>query len=156
MMEALIFTLSAMGVLWLSEMLMLAKDDWTVSRRTPVSNLLGAKGNSFCSIFWGSSAIYIIGCYVVLGLTNLVVELLVGLSYLMMGMESLQGNVIIAILIIVLAIVVALGLKRLIGLSYRGIKGKVETTEFKRVGKQTQAVKEVYKVFKDKYCPIIK
>jgi hypothetical protein len=156
MMEALIFTLSAVAVLWLSEMIMLAMDDWTVSRRTPVSNLLGAKGNSFCSIFWGSSLVYILGSYVVLGLTLLVVQFLVGLAYLIMGMESLQGDIILALLVIVVALLIGWGLKRLVEFSYREIKGKVKTTEFKRVGKKTQAIKEVYKVFKDKYCPIIK
>jgi hypothetical protein len=156
MMEALIFTLSAVAVLWLSEMLMLAKDDWTVSRRTPASNLLGAKGHSFCSVFWGTSVIYILGSYVVLGLTILVVQFLVGLAYLIMGMESVQGNVILALLVIVVALLIGWGLKRLVEFSCREIKGKVKTTEFKRVGNQTQAIKKVYKVFKDKYCPIIK
>lgn len=38
MIEALLFTLSAACVLWVNEILMLAKKDWTVSRSTPVSN----------------------------------------------------------------------------------------------------------------------
>jgi hypothetical protein len=156
MMEAIIFALSAVAVLWLSEMLMLAKDDWTVSRRTPASNLLGAKGHSFCSVFWGSSVIYVLGSYVILGVIFLTVQFIVGMGYLINGRESLQGNVIIAFLVIITALVVGLGLKRLVVSSYQGIKGKVETTEFKRVGKQTRSIKRLYKVFKNKYCPIIK
>jgi hypothetical protein len=155
-MEALLFTITVAPILWIIEMLMLAKDDWTVSRRTPVSYLLGAKGNSFCSIFWGSSTVYLLcGCMVFVfwqGLVNFVL----GLAYLAAGMRSVQGNYLIAVVIITTFGGSAYLIYWSACKTAVSVKNKVTSTEFKRVSKQSEAIKELYKVFKDKYCPIIK
>jgi len=156
MIEALLFTLTAACVLWISEILMLAKNDWTVSRSTPVSNLLDAQGSSFCNVFWGSSAVYLCGAWAVFGVFFILVNLVAGIAYLCAGMVSEQGNVIISLLIITTAISLFFGIKWLVTQAYTKVKGKVESTEFKCADKQTKAIKEVYKTFKDKYCPIIK
>lgn len=155
-MEALLFTLGAACVLWVSEILMLAKNDWTVSRSTPVSNLLDAQGSSFCNVFWGSSAVYLIGALGGFGVSHLLVNLVAGIAYLWTGIVSEQGTMIIGLLIASSLVSTCFGIKWLVTQTYTKVKGKVESTEFKRVDKQTKAMKEVYKVFKDKYCPIIK
>ena len=135
---------------------MLAKNDWTVSRSTPVGNLLDMRGSSFCATFWGSSAIYLVGSYLVLGASLLLVSFMLGIAYLCSGTVSQQGTTVIALLLVVGALSTFFALKWLVTKAYIKVKGKVESTEFKRVDKQTKAFKEVYKVFKDRYCPIIK
>lgn len=81
---------------------------------------------------------------------------MLGVAYLCAGMASTQGSYIIALLIILTGVSLFFGIKWSVIQAYTKIKGKVASTEFKQVSKRTKAIKEMYKVFKDKYCPIIK
>lgn len=77
-----------------------------------------------------------------------------GITYLSYGIVSQQGNMVIA-LVVVAGMVTALYLVKEVG--FKLFDTAVTSSEkFTAHSKRVSAMKELYKVFKDKYCPIIK
>lgn len=154
MLEALIFTVTAACVLWVSEMFMLAKNGWTVSRSTPICNLLQARGDTFCTIFWGVGMAYFILSVLTFLASFVITYLVTGITYLAQGTVSKQGTMVVALATIAIMITTAYAVKEV------GCKlfdtAVTESEKFTAHSKRISAMKELYKVFKEKYCPIIK
>jgi hypothetical protein len=146
-MSTLILVVITACIFWLAEMLMLAKEDWTVSRKTPMSNCMGAKGNSFCSIFWGTSFLYLIFFLVVAVLSHLLVFLGIGIFQLLAGIATDNSATIILIIaccVFALAVFVIYKVTSM-------LCGKI-----KKVTSEKPALIKLYNAIKEKYCPILK
>jgi hypothetical protein len=146
-MSTLILVAYLASILWLSEMLMLAKQDWTVSRKTPMSNLMGAKGNTFCNIFWGTSLSYLCLFLVIGGLSHLLVFFAIGVIELINGIAT--DNSAAAGLFIACSI---------FGIAFSMICWAVSKAcgKIKEVATEKPAAFKLYYALKEAYCPILK
>lgn len=156
-MEALLVALVAAVIIWATEILTLAANGWEVKRNTPLANLLGARGSSFCSVFWGTLGLYVGAALVIEVAMFLFVTFLVGIVSICGGLGMEQEDLSYAVLFVTCLLLVLKTLEYLgkcIGRKISNTKDSV--TKFSEDQKKIKAMKEVYKALKEKYCPIIK
>jgi ABC-type Fe3+ transport system permease subunit len=146
-MSTIVLVASLASTLWLFEMLMLAKEDWTVSRKTPMSNFMGAKGNTFCSIFWGTSLLYFFGFILVGVACEFLVYFGIGIIELINGIATHNSSF---VMVFIAAVIFALSFAVICWLVAKSY-GKI-----KKVANDRPALFKLYHAIKEAYCPILK
>lgn len=140
--------------IWLIETVVLAKDEFTVSRRTTVYKFGSPKGYGFCSAFWVTGFLYWMGGAVVLGLSYFLVVLVVGTLHLLYGVSSEESGAVIALFLITILVGTMAMFHWTVKVTYNKFKSTANIPS--KVPSKNSALKGFYKMFKDKYCPIIK